>query len=93
MDSLILTQLSAIDVRKLLRTELEDFFNNRIKEEEEDQILSVKQVAELFHVTPAAVYSWVASKSVPFHKRGKKLYFFRAELICWIKESKEVTHG
>ncbi|MBQ0732969.1 helix-turn-helix domain-containing protein [Aquimarina celericrescens] len=37
------------------------------------------------------VYGWVSKKSVPFHKRGKKLYFLKSEIDEWLKQGRKKT--
>lgn len=34
------------------------------------------------------LYGKVSRNEIPFHKRGKHLYFFKSELITWLKTGK-----
>lgn len=37
------------------------------------------------------VYGWVNAKSIPFYKRGKKLYFLKSEIDLFLKEGRKKT--
>lgn len=37
------------------------------------------------------VYGWVHARSIPFHKRGKKLSFLKSEIDSWIREGRRKT--
>lgn len=50
-----------------------------------DHLLDIVQAAELLHIQKQTLYGYVSKKIVPFHKRGGKLFFFKSELIQWVK--------
>lgn len=37
------------------------------------------------------VYGWVHSGQIPYHKRGKKLYFLKSEIDVWLKAGRRKT--
>jgi len=39
----------------------------------------------------ATVYDWIHQKKIPFHRRGKKLYFLQSEIDLFLKEGKQMT--
>ncbi len=39
----------------------------------------------------ATLYGLCQKKQIPYSKRGKRLYFFKSELIEWIKEGRRKT--
>ena len=45
-----------------------------------DQVLTTDQVAEIYNTTRGAIYQLIHTNSIPFHKKGSKLYFSKREL-------------
>jgi excisionase family DNA binding protein len=52
----------------------------------DNQILRVEQVAEMLQFSKWHVYRLVSQKKLPSYKRGKTLFFMKAEIIEWINE-------
>lgn len=50
------------------------------------ELLTAAEVAELLGKSVATIYSMTSEKRIPFRKRGNKLYFFRDEVMQWIKD-------
>ncbi len=58
---------------------------NEIKQEnEEETFIDIIKVAELLQLSKQTVYGLVNRKKIPFHKRGKKLYFLKKQIIEWV---------
>jgi len=60
---------------------------------EEDSWLDL---AELCNYDPrkpakATVYGWVSHGQIPYHKRGKKLYFKKSEIDAWLASGRRLT--
>ena len=49
---------------------------------------NVQEASEYLDTPLGTLYQLTSKKLIPFHKRGRKLYFFQNELDAWIK-SKE----
>jgi excisionase family DNA binding protein len=47
--------------------------------------LTTEEAAGFLNLEIPTLYTLVQKRKVPFHKRGKKLYFFREELLEWIR--------
>ena len=52
----------------------------------QQQPMSVEEASDFLFLTRPTIYSKVCRREIPFSKRGGKLYFFRDDLIEWIKE-------
>ena len=52
-------------------------------------ILNIEEASMFLHLKKPTLYSYVNHKKIPFHKRGGRLYFFRNELIAWIKAAEQ----
>lgn len=51
---------------------------------EEETFIDVEGVAKLLQLSKQTIYGLVNQKKIPFHKRGKKLYFLKTEIIQWV---------
>lgn len=95
MENVFLTSLTTPEVRQILRQELESFFANRgalpgTAGTEED-ILSIQQAADFLRLTVPTLYSLNSKGEIPSCKRGKRLYFSKADLVNWVKEGRRKT--
>lgn len=61
--------------------------------EQQDKLLTVKETAELLHLTVPTIYSKVSRKELPVMKRGKRLLFSRLELLAYLKEGRKKTNA
>ncbi|WP_299287851.1 helix-turn-helix domain-containing protein [uncultured Mucilaginibacter sp.] len=58
---------------------------------EQDEIFSVEKAAQFLNLSIPTVYSKVSRKELPVNKQGKRLYFYRSELVEWIKAGRKKT--
>jgi len=49
---------------------------------------SLKEAASFLNLAPQTLYGFTSKNLIPFIKRGKKLYFQKAELEKWLLEGK-----
>jgi len=59
--------------------------------EEADQLLTIEDTAKLLNLSVPTIYSKVCRKEIPVNKQGKRLYFYKSELIAWIKSGRKKT--
>lgn len=52
---------------------------------------NVSEAAEFTDLEEPTIYKHVKNRTIPFHKQGRKLYFFKSELVAWIKAGKVST--
>ena len=57
----------------------------------DDELLDVSQAAELLKLSVATVYTKVCKNEIPANKQGKRLYFYRSELLTWIRSGRIKT--
>ena len=95
MENLVFTQLSIPEVQQLFRKELENFFAEKIlnQKADADEIGGIELAVEITGKAKLTIYSLCAGNLIPHSKRGKKLYFYRAELLAWLKAGKRKTHS
>ncbi len=58
---------------------------------ESDILLTIKQAAEILHLSVPTIYGLVQRAEVPVCKRGKRLYFSKQELTTWIMAGRKKT--
>ena len=56
-----------------------------------DELLTIKQAAELISLSVPTIYGLVQRSEIPVSKRGKRLYFSKQELTLWIREGRKKT--
>jgi excisionase family DNA binding protein len=50
-----------------------------------DSLLTIEETSEFLHVKKQTLYSYVSKGLIPHHKKAGRNYFFKNELIDWIK--------
>ena len=61
-------------------------------EEHQDELLNIEQASKLLNLSVYTIYSKVSRREIPFNKQGKRIYFYRHELIKWIKSGRVKTY-
>jgi excisionase family DNA binding protein len=56
-----------------------------------DDLLTISQAAELLSLTVPTIYGLVHRHEIPNSKRGKRLYFSKAELLEWVSAGRRRT--
>jgi excisionase family DNA binding protein len=57
----------------------------------EEDLMTVKDVCNWLDMEPSTLYQKTHYKEIPYIKKGKRLYFSRAELKNWLSEGKKHT--
>jgi predicted DNA-binding transcriptional regulator AlpA len=53
--------------------------------------VQLNEVVPLTGLTKPTLYGYVQRNEIPYHKKGNRLYFFKTEIIDWIKTGKQKT--
>lgn len=61
-------------------------------EENKNELLNVEQASKILNLSVATIYSKVCRKEIPVNKKGKRIYFYRHELMKWIKSGRVKTY-
>ncbi|RKR84406.1 AlpA family transcriptional regulator [Mucilaginibacter gracilis] len=72
------------DIEKLL-------LENHSQPAEHDELLNIKDTAKFLNLSVPTIYSKVCRKEIPVNKQGKRLYFYKSELVNWIKSGRKKT--
>lgn len=54
-------------------------------------LLTVDEAAIFLKISKSALYTKVSQREVPVCKRGKRLYFNKADLLKWIQDGRKLT--
>lgn len=70
-----------------------DNLTGTIKYPDTDQWMNLKELCEYLPSHPAeqTVYGWTSCHRIPFHKKGKRIMFFKSEINLWLYETKIKT--
>jgi predicted DNA-binding transcriptional regulator AlpA len=55
----------------------------------EDAFLNIDDTAKLIDLAKPTVYGLVHQNKIPYHKKSKRLYFLKSEILDWIKSGKQ----
>lgn len=56
-----------------------------------DQWFNIEQASEFLGLAVQTIYQKVSGLEIPFHKKGKKLWFLKSELDQWLKDGRQKT--
>jgi excisionase family DNA binding protein len=65
--------------------------NNKPQQKESEQLLTIRQAAELLTLSVPTLYGLVHQSAIPVMKKSKRLYFSRQDLINWVKAGRKKT--
>lgn len=63
----------------------------KISDSDNEELLTIEGAAQLLKLSVATIYTKVCKNEIPVNKQGKRLYFYRAELLDWIKAGRIKT--
>jgi excisionase family DNA binding protein len=65
------------------------FSKGQIKQ---DELLTISEASQLLKLAIPTIYSKVSKNEIPVNKQGKKLYFYKSELIEWVRAGRVKTN-
>jgi excisionase family DNA binding protein len=93
MTAVTITQITYEELELLIEKSLRKIFlenQNDISEikklanDREPKLMTIEQSAKFLSLSKQTIYGLVSNNKIPFHKRGKRLYFYDKELTQWI---------
>ena len=82
---------------------IEKFLEEKLNElENREELMTISAASKMLNLSVATIYSKVCRKEIPVNKQGKRLYFYKSELLEWIKLGRiktnteiqsEIKHG
>ena len=62
------------------------------KDENKDELLNIEEASKLLNLSISTIYSKVCKREIPVNKQGKRIYFYKHELMKWIKSGRVKTY-
>ena len=93
MTAVTITQITYEELELLIEKSLRKIFRenqNDISEiknlanNSESKLMTIEETSKFLYLAKQTIYGLVHNKKIPFHKRGKRLYFYDKELTEWI---------
>lgn len=56
-----------------------------------DEVLDITQASEFIKFSKPTLYSYCQRHEIPHSKKGGKTFFFKSELIDWLRDGKQKT--
>jgi len=85
------TQLDVADLKKGQREIFALLLNKADPQTEIETPIRLDEVVPITGLSKPTLYGYVQRKEIPYHKKGNRLYFFKSEIIDWIKTGKQKT--
>lgn len=73
------------DIERLLSTK------SQATHQEPELPISIQEAADVVGLCVPTIYGLVSKSKIPFSKKGKRLYFFKNQLLEWIKAGRNIT--
>ena len=91
MTNNIFVQFTETEFREIVKSSVSEILreNTLTKTEEVNKLFSVKEASSFLNLAPQTLYGFTSNRTIPFIKRGKKLYFKRFDLEVWLSEGKK----
>ena len=72
---------------------IEKLLNSKksVDADNEEELLTIEGAAKLLNLSVATIYTKVCKNEIPVNKQGKRLYFYKVELLNWIKSGRIKT--
>ena len=92
MMEVLITTLSEADLKNLIKESIREVMEQtERKPESEDETGGIELAIRITGYARSTVYALVSQRVLPHAKRGKKLWFSKADLVMWIKNGKRKT--
>lgn len=91
MKDIILTSINKEEITQLVTDAVKSVLSNKAEDHNDYQFLNVGQACEFLGIAKPTLYTKCSKQIIPHFKKGKKLYFHKAELIAWLKSGKRKT--
>jgi excisionase family DNA binding protein len=79
MTAVTITQITYEELELLIEKSL-----NRILNDKKSKLMTIQEAANYLSLAKQTIYGLVMNNKIPFHKKGKRLYFIESELTEWI---------
>lgn len=90
MKKLIIENISLDELKDLIQDALQNVLSLNKPEEE---FLNIQEASAFTKIPLTTIYDYTSNQKIPFHKKGKKLFFVKQELSQWLKTNQKKEGG
>jgi len=83
-----LSRLFTPIIQRCVKESLQEFQIPK-KTENTDKLMTIQQAAAFLNLAVPTLYTMTSKHTIPYRKRGKKLYFRQFELEQWLEAGKK----
>lgn len=82
---------SKTELEQIITNSISKVFKEQVQKEREKkvEILSLNEAAKYLHLAPQTLYGFTSRHTIPFIKKGKKLYFKIVDLELWLEQGRK----
>ncbi|MFH1052261.1 MAG: helix-turn-helix domain-containing protein [bacterium] len=83
-----LSRLITPIIQRCVKESLQEFHFPE-KTEKADKLMSIQEAAKFLSLAIPTLYGMTSKHTIPYRKRGKKIYFKESELTAWLDAGKK----
>jgi excisionase family DNA binding protein len=77
----VIIQISQLEFKQLIKScIIEGISENTPTPKKENKLLSINEAAKYLNLAKQTLYGFTSTRTIPFIKKGKKLYFKKSDL-------------
>jgi len=88
MKKLIIERINLEDFKEIIHEAIKS-----VAQSPQDEFINVQQASDYMKIPVTTIYEYTSLKKIPFHKKGKKLFFVKQELSDWLKNINQKEGG
>jgi len=85
----------SLSVEEYIQLNKEILSETKLPEEESEshasEIMNIEEAAVYLKMAKQTVYSMISRRLLPYFKRGKRVFFRKAELLKWFEKGRKYT--
>lgn len=58
---------------------------------EAEEPVSIQEVCSLLKVSRPTLHSWMAKGTIPFHRKGRRVYLFKSKVLASLEEPRRLA--
>jgi len=55
-----------------------------------EEPISIREVCALLRVSRPTLHSWMAKGTIPFHRKGRRVFLFKAEVLASLEQPERI---
>lgn len=90
----IIVQFSETEFKGLLKACIQEGIKESgipLNSSSADRLFSIPEAAQFLNLAPQTLYGFTSNRTIPFIKKGKKLYFRQSDLERWLTDGRKAT--